>query len=353
MNDGTATATRTMTAWRQLRYGGPEAVRAETIPVPVPRRGEVLVRLDASSINSGDIHLMRGEPRMVRLFFGLRRPRVAGRGMDLAGTIVASRRGCRRPRDRRPGRRRAQRRARGVHRGAGEAAVAHPRRSVIDGCRHLADRGEHRDHDPRPLPCGRGVARARDRCGGRCRHPHRAAGGRARRRGLGDVRSARRTDPAAARRHAHVRLPHDRSGCTARGHVRCRRRYRGRAASDSPARPAAKRRLRRARRWRGGSRARADPSHGARDARHAPRPHLPVDRGGHADRRHRAAARAHGLGSAHARHRAHLHARRCAGRARARRRRSHTREGRRRSQAPRALRAEPELPRCRRPWSRG
>ena len=89
MNDGTATATRTMTAWRQQRYGGPEAVRAETIPVPVPRRGEVLVRLDASSINSGDIHLMRGEPRMVRLFFGLRRPRVAGRGMDLAGTIVA------------------------------------------------------------------------------------------------------------------------------------------------------------------------------------------------------------------------------------------------------------------------
>jgi NADPH:quinone reductase-like Zn-dependent oxidoreductase len=89
MNDGTATATRTMTAWRQLRYGGPEAVRAETIPVPMPRRGEVLVRLDASSINSGDIHLMRGEPRMVRLFFGLRRPRVAGRGMDLAGTIVA------------------------------------------------------------------------------------------------------------------------------------------------------------------------------------------------------------------------------------------------------------------------
>jgi hypothetical protein len=27
---------------------------------------------------------------MVRLFFGLRRPRVAGRGMDLAGTVVAT-----------------------------------------------------------------------------------------------------------------------------------------------------------------------------------------------------------------------------------------------------------------------
>lgn len=90
MSEPITTANRTMTSWRQSRYGGPETVRAETIPVPVPRRGEVLVRLEASSINSGDIHLMRGEPRMVRLFFGLRRPRVAGRGMDLAGTIVAT-----------------------------------------------------------------------------------------------------------------------------------------------------------------------------------------------------------------------------------------------------------------------
>lgn len=89
MSESTTISTRTMTAWRQHRYGGPEAVTAETVPVPEPGRGEVLVRMEAASINSGDIHLMRGEPRMVRLFFGLRRPRVAGRGMDLAGTVVA------------------------------------------------------------------------------------------------------------------------------------------------------------------------------------------------------------------------------------------------------------------------
>lgn len=90
MTNSITTTTRTMTAWRQHRYGGPEAVAPETVRVPEPGRGEVLVRLKAASINSGDIHLMRGEPRMVRLFFGLRRPRVAGRGMDLAGTVVAT-----------------------------------------------------------------------------------------------------------------------------------------------------------------------------------------------------------------------------------------------------------------------
>lgn len=85
----TQTLPRTMTAWRQRRYGEADAVAAEQIPVPVPAKGEVLVRVAAVSVNSGDIHLMRGEPRMVRLFFGLRRPRVAGRGMDVAGTVVA------------------------------------------------------------------------------------------------------------------------------------------------------------------------------------------------------------------------------------------------------------------------
>lgn len=89
MNENSKTTTRTMTAWRQNRYGGPEAVSAQTIPIPEPGRGEVLVNVEAVSINSGDIHLMRGEPRMVRVFFGLRRPRVAGRGMDLAGTVIA------------------------------------------------------------------------------------------------------------------------------------------------------------------------------------------------------------------------------------------------------------------------
>lgn len=82
------------TVWRQDRYGGPETVRAETAPVPRPRRGEVLVRVEAVSLNSGDIHLMRGEPRLVRLFSGLRRPRVRGRGMDVAGTVIALGRGA-------------------------------------------------------------------------------------------------------------------------------------------------------------------------------------------------------------------------------------------------------------------
>ncbi|WP_438354402.1 NAD(P)-dependent alcohol dehydrogenase [Microbacterium sp. CJ88] len=86
---GGARIPATMTAWRQREYGEADVLRSETVRVPTPGRGEVLVRFEAASINSGDVHLLRGDPRMVRLFSGLRRPRVAGRGIDLAGTVVA------------------------------------------------------------------------------------------------------------------------------------------------------------------------------------------------------------------------------------------------------------------------
>jgi NADPH:quinone reductase-like Zn-dependent oxidoreductase len=80
---------RTMSAWRQRRYGGVDTVIAETVEVPVPTAGEVLVQVRATAINAADIHLMRGEPLLVRLAFGLGRPKHAIRGMDVAGTVVA------------------------------------------------------------------------------------------------------------------------------------------------------------------------------------------------------------------------------------------------------------------------
>lgn len=89
MNTTDAACAATMTVWRQRTYGGAETMTAETVPVPTPGAGEVLVRVEAVSLNSGDIHLMRGEPRLVRPFSGLRRPRVSGRGMDVAGVVVA------------------------------------------------------------------------------------------------------------------------------------------------------------------------------------------------------------------------------------------------------------------------
>ena len=87
-DDSTSALPPTMTAWRQHRYGGTESVIAETVALPVPGPGEVLLQVRATAINAGDIHLMRGEPLLVRLIFGLRRPKHAVRGMDVAGTVI-------------------------------------------------------------------------------------------------------------------------------------------------------------------------------------------------------------------------------------------------------------------------
>ena len=88
-NTPTALGTDTMPAWTQHRYGEADAVTRETVDVPAPGRGEVLLRLRATGLNNGDIRVMRGEPLLVRLAFGLRRPRQPVRGMDAAATVVA------------------------------------------------------------------------------------------------------------------------------------------------------------------------------------------------------------------------------------------------------------------------
>lgn len=82
------TRTQQMSAWRQTRYGGPDVVTAERVDVPTPGRNEVLVRVRATSLNAADVHVMRGEPLLLRAAFGLRRPRAASRGIDVVGTVV-------------------------------------------------------------------------------------------------------------------------------------------------------------------------------------------------------------------------------------------------------------------------
>ncbi len=78
-----------MKAITQQRYGGLDTLEYETVARPVAAKDEVLIRVQAASVNAADWLLMRGEPFVARLVFGLRRPRVTTRGRDVAGVIVA------------------------------------------------------------------------------------------------------------------------------------------------------------------------------------------------------------------------------------------------------------------------
>ena len=70
-------------------YGGPERLRFDETEVPVAGEGKVLIKVHASSVNPYDWHLMRGEPYLVRMSDGLRRPKSHKLGIDVAGEVSA------------------------------------------------------------------------------------------------------------------------------------------------------------------------------------------------------------------------------------------------------------------------
>src|SRR5689334_19805503 len=78
-----------MRAVIQPAYGGPDVLELREVEAPVAGAGEVLVRIRAAGLNSADWHLLRGVPYVMRLVFGLRRPRKPIPGMDLAGEVEA------------------------------------------------------------------------------------------------------------------------------------------------------------------------------------------------------------------------------------------------------------------------
>lgn len=78
-----------MRAAVQHRYGPPSVLEVREVGIPSPGRGDVLVRVRAASVHPGDYFVMTGEPYVVRLVFGLRRPRHGIPGRDLAGAVAA------------------------------------------------------------------------------------------------------------------------------------------------------------------------------------------------------------------------------------------------------------------------
>ena len=72
------------------RYGSADVLRLKEMEQPVPKVGEVLVKVHAASVNALDWHFMRGSPFLVRVSgAGLRKPKDPRLGVDLAGRVEA------------------------------------------------------------------------------------------------------------------------------------------------------------------------------------------------------------------------------------------------------------------------
>ena len=70
-------------------YGAPDILEFTNVTKPSPASDEVLVKVQAASVNPLDWHQMRGSPYIVRLGGGLGAPTDPRMGVDFAGTVEA------------------------------------------------------------------------------------------------------------------------------------------------------------------------------------------------------------------------------------------------------------------------
>jgi NADPH:quinone reductase-like Zn-dependent oxidoreductase len=78
-----------MKAIVQDRYGSADVLEFRDIEQPTVGENDVLVRVHAAGCGPDVWHLMTGMPYMARPMIGLRRPKLAVRGWDVAGTVEA------------------------------------------------------------------------------------------------------------------------------------------------------------------------------------------------------------------------------------------------------------------------
>ena len=87
-------STETMKAATARRYGGPEVMVIETLPRPVARPGQLLIKTAAFGVTRGDARIRgldvpRGMGLLLRLIFGVTRPRRPVPGREFAGVVAA------------------------------------------------------------------------------------------------------------------------------------------------------------------------------------------------------------------------------------------------------------------------
>lgn len=71
-----------MNAVIRRSYGPPDVLEMAEVQKPLPGKGEVLIRVHATSVNASDWEILRGQPLYGRLW-GFRIPRI--RSLDRTG----------------------------------------------------------------------------------------------------------------------------------------------------------------------------------------------------------------------------------------------------------------------------
>ena len=71
------------------KYGTPDVLHLKEVEKPAPKENEVLVKVQATSVNAADWHLLTADIFLVRLNMGLLKPKTTIIGCDIAGQVEA------------------------------------------------------------------------------------------------------------------------------------------------------------------------------------------------------------------------------------------------------------------------
>ncbi|MFT6921362.1 MAG: NADPH:quinone reductase-like Zn-dependent oxidoreductase [Crocinitomicaceae bacterium] len=69
------------------KYGEPDFLQVTEVAKPTPKENQILVKIHASSVTSGDARIRRADPFVIRLIFGFKRPRKLVLGVVVAGEV--------------------------------------------------------------------------------------------------------------------------------------------------------------------------------------------------------------------------------------------------------------------------
>ncbi len=76
-----------MKAVLYTQYGSPEVLHVKQVEKPIPGKNEILLKIKATAVNSGDWRMRKADPFAVRFIFGLTKPKINILGSVFSGEI--------------------------------------------------------------------------------------------------------------------------------------------------------------------------------------------------------------------------------------------------------------------------